>query len=116
MTATLISTYGNYTFGQMTNQVTSKMMGLQSQMTRLQDAIATASSGYEGTPGTEFEIPSPGVNNAPQNLFGVVPSETPGEQGQAYSYAMGQLATAWATFWAAASPYLEQLDNGMQSM
>lgn len=115
MTATLISTSGNYTFGQMTNQATSQMVALQTKMQRLNEAIATASSGYDGTPGTEFEAPQPGSNAAPPNLFGVIPSDTPGEQGQAYRYAMGQLYLAWQTFWGSAQAYLEQLDNGTQA-
>jgi hypothetical protein len=98
----------------MTNQSVAKLISLQTSMERLNDAIATASSGYAGTPGTEFEAGPPGA--AAPNLFGVQPSEVPGEQGQAYSYAVMQLFQQWQTFWTAAQPYIEQLDNGTYSM
>ncbi|HXJ74502.1 MAG TPA: hypothetical protein VNM37_16745 [Candidatus Dormibacteraeota bacterium] len=119
MTATIISTQGNYTFGAMTNQTISRIIATNTQMLRLKEAIATASSGYTGEPGTEFEAPASGNLGPPTNatnLFGVVPSDTPGEQGQAYSYAVGALHDAWAAFWTAAAPYIEQLDNGGTSM
>jgi len=51
------------------------------------------------------------------NLFGVVAdSANPGAKGTDYSYAMNQLNAAWQTFWTAAAPYVEQLDNGTPSM
>ena len=105
----------NVSFGQMTNQIVSRMTGLNSSMPRLQEAIATASSGYTGVPGTEFEAPT-GNMTAPttSNLFGVQPdAETPGKKGTDYSYAVGQLQTAWAAFWTQAAPFIEQLDNGI---
>jgi hypothetical protein len=50
---------------------------------------------------------------APPNNFGIqADPANPGANGEAYSYAVGQLAAAWATFWDAARPYIEQLDNG----
>lgn len=105
------------TFGTMTNQTVSRLIALQSTLERLQSAIATASSGYDGTPGTEFESGSGAIGSIPnQNLFQVTPSETPGEQGSAYSYAMGRLHDEWVTFWTAAEPFIEQLDNGTFSM
>jgi hypothetical protein len=73
---------------------------------RLQAAVATASSGYTGTDGTEFETDS---------NFGVAPSDTPGEQGKAYNFAVGNLANAWATFWTAANDSLKALDNGVRT-
>lgn len=109
MTTTIISNSASY--GGMTNQAIAKLISLQTTLQRLADAIATASSGYEGTAGTEFE--SGGAQN---NLFGVQPSETPGEQGAAYKYAMEALNGEWAKFWTAAEPYIEQLDNGTYSM
>jgi hypothetical protein len=94
--------------------VIGKMTSLQTQMERLKAAIATASSGFQGTPGTEFETPS---TDAPNNLFGVVrDNDAPGIQGTNYSYAMGQLAASWDTFWATAEPYIKQLDNGQATM
>jgi hypothetical protein len=116
MTTTIVSANAPYTFGQLTNQNVARLLSLNTALTRLHEAIATASSGYTGEPGTEFEIGNPN-NGGPfppvaQNLFGVQASATPGEQGQAYSYAIGQLFSTWETFWAAAAPYIEQLDNG----
>ena len=113
MTTTIIANSFQPTYGQMTNHAVAKMISLQSAMERLSDAIATASSAYEGVPGTEFEVAASGE---PFNLFGVQPSDTPGEQGAAYSYALLQLYQQWQTFWAAAQPYIEQLDNGTQAM
>lgn len=109
MSTTVIS--NNVPFGQMTNQSIGRLFALRSTLERLNAAIATASAGFEGTPGTQFEAPSAIIGGAP-NLFGVQPSETPGEEGTAYSYAMGRLTEEWATFWAAAEPFIEQLDNG----
>lgn len=115
MTSTIYA-QGNYPFGQMTNQLVGRLIGGNSQMVRLQDAIATASSGYGGVPGTEFEAPVTGNQGPlgnPSNLFGVVPvADEPGKAGTDYAYAVNSLATAWATFWATAEPYIEQLDNG----
>jgi hypothetical protein len=119
MASTIIANIAPYTFGQMTNQAVARLVSLNTQLARLQEAIATASSGYEGAPGTEFEIRGNSNMVLPtgslaigQNLFGVLASSVAGEQGQSYSYAVGQLYAAWQTFWAAAAPYIEQLDNG----
>jgi hypothetical protein len=101
MTTTVIS--NNVSYGAMTNQAIGKLLSLQSTLERLKDAIATASAGYDGTPGTEFEDGT---------LFGVKANDTPGAQGTAYAYAMGRLNDEWLTFWAAAEPFIEQLDNG----
>lgn len=98
-------------FGGMTNQMVSRLASLDSTLKRLSEGIATASAGYEGTPGTQFES----ANTMPpfsQNNFGIVPSETPGEQGEAYRYAMDQLKVEWDKFWTAAQPYVAALDNG----
>jgi hypothetical protein len=96
-------------FGGMTNRMTAQMISTNTAMRRLQEAIATASSAYEGTPGTEFEDQG--------GLFGVVPDPAnPGGKGTDYAYAVNQLAAVWATFWDAATPYLEQLDNGAMAM
>lgn len=105
----------NTSFGGMTNQTTARLVNLNSQIPRLQEAIATASSGYTGTPGTQFETPIPGANEpAMPNNFGVSPDPAAaGAQGEAYAYAVGVLAEHWATFWEAAGPSIEQLDNGV---
>lgn len=113
MTATIIST--GTTFGSMTNQVVGRVTNINMSILRLQEAVATASSGYTGTPGTEFEL-GVGVSviGSSTNNFGITPNpDAPGEQGLNYSYAINQLAAAWATFWNQALPYLQQLDNGI---
>jgi hypothetical protein len=104
-------------FGSLTNQVVGRALSLESALERLQEAIATASSGYVGTPGTEFEAPVPTgagpPNTSTPNLFGITPDPAePGAQGQAYRYAVDSLKAQWDTFWAAAQPYLSALDNG----
>jgi len=112
MTATVISNMA--TFGAMTNNAVSRIISLNTTMMRLKDAVATASSGYSGTPGTEFEAPVGGISNpTTSNNFGVQPDpENIGARGTDYSYAINQLAVQWEAFWAAAEPYVEQLDNG----
>jgi hypothetical protein len=98
-------------FGGMTNRTTAQLISTNTSMHRLQEAIATASSGYTGTPGTEFE--------GPGGLFGVVADPDPeaaGAKGTDYAYAVNQLAAQWATFWDAALPYIEQIDNGAMAM
>lgn len=124
MTTTIISNMMPYNYGQMTNQAIGRLISLRATMERLKDAIATASAGYTGIDGTQFEIgnppdstgPSPASIGLNQNLFGVQASATPGEQGSAYRYAMDSLNTAWDAFWTAAAPYIEQLDNGQNTM
>lgn len=105
MTATIISNAAP--FGHSTNQLVAGLYATGEAVVRLQSAVATAASGYEGTPGTEYED---GTN------FGVAadPAE-PGKQGGDYAYAIEQLATAWAAFWTTAKPYVQQLDNGVRN-
>lgn len=107
-------------FGAMTNQVVGRLASLETTITRLQEGIATASSGYTGTPGTQFEAPVPSASGAgpmmTTNNFGIVPNpDDPGKQGTDYAYAVEQLRVQWATFWEAAQPYIAQLDNGQAS-
>src|SRR5215831_14375806 len=117
MAATIISNSGQYTFGMMTNRMISGLISANTSMERLADAIATASSGFDGTPGTQFEISANAMPPTAPNLFGVLAdSATPGAKGSDYSYAMNQLNAAWKTFWTAAQPFVEQLDNGNPSM
>jgi hypothetical protein len=116
MTAVVISNMT--TFGSMTNNAVGRLLSLNTTLERLKDAVATASSGYEGTPGTEFEAVSgvPGPTSGGNN-FGVQPDPAEaGKQGTDYAYALNQLTAQWATFWTAAQPYIEQLDNGTQGM
>lgn len=97
----------------MTNQMVSRFAGLDSTLKRLTEAIATASSGYAGTPGTQFEAPISQLPPAPTNNFGITPDpNTPGQKGQDYAYAMERLHDEWTTFWTAAEPFIAALDNG----
>jgi hypothetical protein len=102
MTAIIIS--NTPPFGALTNETVSNLFAVNEAVTRLQAAVAAASSGYSGTAGTEYE--GNGTN------FGVVANATPGAQGAAYAYALGNLATAWNTFWTGALASIEALDNG----
>lgn len=118
MAATIISNSGQYTWGMLTNRMTSGLITANTAIARLGEAIATASVGFDGTDGTQFEI-SPNANTSPTppNLFGVVADlSAPGEKGKDYAYAVGQLKVAWDKFWTEARPYIEQLDNGTQSL
>ena len=111
--ATLVISQGA-SFGQMTNSIVQRMVSLNSSLPRLQEGIATASSGYTGLPGTEFEIgnTAPSIPYGP-NLFGVqADPDNPGKNGQAYAYAVGQLQIEWQKFWTAAAAYINALDNG----
>src|SRR5215467_7244133 len=109
MAATLISNTMPYNWGMLTNRMIAQMIGGNTQLNRLQEAIATASSGYEGTPGTEFEIGG-GMNTSPTNLFGVqADPNAPGQKGSDYRYAIEQLHAAWQAFWTTAQPYIDQL-------
>lgn len=120
MTTTVIQNSPTYPYGQMTNQTIGRLLSMNTTMARLKDAIANAASGYTGIAGTEFEVRSAGAmaqNTAGiPTLFGVVPSDTPGEQGASYRYAMDSLAVAWESFWTTAEPFINQLDNGSPSM
>jgi hypothetical protein len=105
MTATIIS--NTPPFGLMTNQSVAGLHTLNDALLRLQEAVATAASGYEGVPGTEYETDS---------NFGVQPdAATPGAKGSDYAFAVNSLTTAWATFWTAALPSIQQLDNGVRN-
>lgn len=115
MAALIISNFAS--FGSMTNQTTARLNSLNTTIARLKDAIATASSGYEGIPGTQFETPMAGANMAGGNNFGVqAEPDIPGKAGTDYAYAMNNLAVAWENFWITASPYIDQLDNGTGGM
>ena len=92
----------NAPFGTLTVQTISRLIQVSDDIQRLQAAAANAAAGYGGTAGTEYE----------GNLFGVVPSATPGAQGAVYAYALNVIATALATFTIAASGAIAQLDNG----
>lgn len=114
MTTTIISPNPQYAFGQLTNRLISGLVTGNMTMRRLNEAIATASSGYDGTQGTQFEISATGTGVlVGSNLFGVVADpDMPGQKGSDYSYAVGRLHELWTTFWAEAEQYVDQLDNG----
>ena len=118
MAATLISNMPPYSFGMMTNQNIARIIAANQAMVRLADAVATASSGFEGTPGTQFEVNMvPGMPIMATNPFGVqADPEKLGQKGLDYAYAVAQLGAVWKTFWDAAQPYIEQLDNGQTGM
>lgn len=102
MTATIISNVPP--FGALTNETVANLFAVNQNIVRLQAAVAGAASGYAGTAGTEYE--GNGTN------FGVVANATPGSKGSDYAFALNTLAGAWATFWTAALPSIEALDNG----
>ena len=113
MAAILIANTMPFNFGQMTNQQVARIIAANTAMQRLNEAVATASSAFTGTAGTQFEVGNTDPANVVPNLFGVqADPANPGKSGNDYSYAIGQLSTVWQTFWTAAQPYLEQLDNG----
>ena len=118
MTAIIISNNQmQFPFGTQANQAIGRLIALSQQMARLGEAIATASSGFDGTPGTQFETGNLDPANNVPNLFGVqADPNDPGAQGQAFNYAMGNLTTQWNTFWDAAKNYIEALDNGQMWM
>jgi len=111
MAALIIPT--NTTFGSMTNQTISSLLRLNTTIERLRDALATASSGYEGVPGTQYEAGSGMMNSFSPNNFGIVPDQaTPGQNGTDYEYALNTLVGHWEAFWTAAEASISQLDNG----
>ncbi len=106
------------TFGQMTNSVVSRIAGLNTSVLRLNEAVATASESYTGTPGTEFEATTPAMGGmSVGNNFGVMADpDNAGVNGAAYADAVTGLTVAWQAFWTAATPYIKTLDNGMAAM
>lgn len=106
-----------FPFGAQTNMAIGRLIAANTNMVRVAEAIATASAGFTGTPGTQFETGNVDPANNVPNLFGIqADPDAPGEQGAAYRYAMEQLAAAWQSFWTAAAPYVEALDNGQMTM
>ena len=90
-------------FGNVSNKMAADFHVIDDEITRLGVAVAIAASGFTGTAGTEYET---GSN------FGVVPSNTPGQQGLAFAYALNSLSTNWATFRANNIAFINVLDNG----
>ena len=106
-----------YPFGQQTNQAIGRLVSLNASLGRLGEAISTANSGFSGEPGTQFETGNTDPKNVVPNLFGIqADPANPGQQGQAYSYAMGRLSEEWLKFWAVAKDFVEALDNGQVMM
>jgi hypothetical protein len=118
MTTIIISSQQmQFPFGAQTNQLIGRLIWSNTSVARLSEAIATASAGFNGTAGTQFETGNIDPANNVPNLFGIqADPAAPGAQGTAYRYAMEQLAAAWQSFWTAAAPYVEQLDNGQMTM
>jgi hypothetical protein len=107
MTATIIS--NTPPFGAMTNKTVAGLHSVNEAIVRLQDAVATAAAGFDGTPGTEYE--------GPETNFGVVSDPaSPGTKGSDYAYAVDSLANAWRSFWTTALPFVEQIDNGVTTI
>lgn len=98
----------NMQFGAMTNNMVAMLFALNSTIPRLNAAIGTASSGFSGTAGTEYE--------GPTSAFGIAPSDAPGAQGQAYASAMATIMQNWNTFWEAASGAIDAIDNGQRNV
>jgi X-X-X-Leu-X-X-Gly heptad repeat protein len=113
--AVIISTQATYTFGAMTNKLVTGLIAANSSLSRLQSGMNTASSGYSGVAGTQYEVSGTTSGNptAPTNLFGVIAdANAPGSNGITYQNAMDTIEAAWQTFWETASDALKTLDNG----
>lgn len=91
-------------FAQLANISVAQLFALNSSLARLQAAVDTASQGYAGTAGTEYE--------GPTSAFGIVAGETPGAQGQAFASAVATIVQNWNTFWTAAQGAIDAIDNG----
>jgi hypothetical protein len=89
-------------FGAMSNEAISNLISAIDDLHRVRLAAAAAKTGVSPT-GTALET---GSN------FGVVPSGTPGEQGDAYAYALEVLDDAAQAFLAASQSQITALDNG----
>lgn len=113
MSSLIYGTSGQATMGQMTAAAIAKIVATNAAMARITEAIATASSGFEGTPGTQFEANDGGFGTA-DNLFQALPSDTAGEQGSNYRFAVESLNAQWQTFMDAAKDFIAQLDQGQQ--
>jgi hypothetical protein len=117
MARVIFTTQPQYTFGVMTTRLVTSLIQANASVARVQAGMTTASNGFTGTAGTQYEISgsSTGMGNpmAPINLFGVIAdANNLGANGTAYETAMNTIETAWQTFWTAASGALQTLDNG----
>jgi hypothetical protein len=115
MARVIFSMQPQYTFGTMSTRLVTNLIAANASVARITAGMATASSGFTGTDGTQYEVSSSMPPNpmAPPNLFGVVTeANSPGANGMAYENAMNTIETAWQTFWTAASAALQTLDNG----
>jgi hypothetical protein len=100
VTTTVVN--GNTPFGQISNQIPKTIYFLDDYINRLSNAVSVAEAGYSGIAGAEFE----------NSTFGVQQSGATGAKGSDWSFAVGTLATAWATFMSGASGAINTLDNG----
>jgi hypothetical protein len=94
---------GDTPFGSMSNNGIADLIDAIANLHRVNLAAAAAQSGAPAPPGAALET---GSN------FGVVPSDTPGEQGAAYAYALDVLDQALQAFLAANQAQITALDNG----
>ena len=90
-------------FGSLSNAAIADLISAVEDLHRVNLAAAAAQSGAPDPVGAALET---GSN------FGVLPSETPGEQGAAYAYALDALDQALQAFLAANKAQITALDNG----
>ncbi len=100
MTAIVVN--GATPFGALSNAAINQLRGVIDDIHRVRLAAAAAVAGVSPA-GTAVET---GSN------FGVVPSSTPGEQGDAYVYALNVLDDALQSFGVAYQGQITALDNG----
>jgi hypothetical protein len=115
MARVIFTTQPQYTFGVMSTRLVTALIQANASIARITAGMATASSGFTGTAGTQYEIGSntPLNPQGPTNLFGVIAdANNLGANGVAYENAMNTIEAAWQTFWTDASAALQTLDNG----
>lgn len=100
MTAIVVS--GATPFGSLSNEAVNQLIDCIATIHRVRLAAAQAQSGASPA----------GVALETGSNFGVVPSGTPGEQGDAYVYALNVLDDAAQAFLAANQASITALDNG----
>jgi hypothetical protein len=90
-------------FGSLSNGAIADLISAIEQLHRVNLAAAAAQSGAPEPHGAALET---GSN------FGVLPGETPGEQGAAYAYALDVLDQSLQAFLADNKAQITALDNG----
>jgi len=102
MTAIVVD--GSTPFGGMVNTAVDQLLTVIDDIHRANQAQAQAQSGAT--------TPTAAALEGRGNNFGVVASATPGEQGAAWAYALGNLDTALQSFLSANQGSITALDNG----